>query len=118
MRANGVGSRYMFTDHGLAPDKTESVSFLRKELGIVDFEFDSGGPSKINAWVPRTTPSGTTQLWQPRKESEYMEACVDSDRATDRLIRLVCDFDYNCVIMLIIFSACTCVIRSLTKVAI
>jgi tubby-related protein 1 len=89
VRANGVGSRYMFTDHGLAPDKTESVSFLRKELGIVDFEFDSGGPSKINAWVPRATPSGTTQLWQPRRESDFMEACIDADRTTDRLIRLV-----------------------------
>lgn len=82
-----------------------------QELGVVDFEFDSGGPSKICAWLPRTTPSGTTQLWQPRYvsfdlssasnlsenglsrvcrlESENMESCVDSDRTTDRLIRLV-----------------------------
>lgn len=30
VRANGVGSRYSFSDHGMAPDKTESTTFLRK----------------------------------------------------------------------------------------
>jgi hypothetical protein len=30
VRANAVGSRYLLTDHGLAPDKTQAPSMLRK----------------------------------------------------------------------------------------
>jgi hypothetical protein len=92
VRSNNVGSRYYFMDHGLPPDKTVAPNMLRKanaptsissprltysslslntracllqELGLVDFEFDSGGPSKIQGWIPHVTPSGVVQVWQP-----------------------------------------------------
>lgn len=32
LRANAVGSEYLITDHGLAPDKTASENLLRKVL--------------------------------------------------------------------------------------
>lgn len=32
VRANAVGSRYLLTDHGVAPDKTQAPSMLRKVL--------------------------------------------------------------------------------------
>lgn len=69
IRGNTVGSQYLLTDHGLAPDKTETPSTLRKvvtisimcgnclilnylqELGLVRFEFDSGGPSRIEVML-------------------------------------------------------------------
>jgi hypothetical protein len=35
VRANGVGSKYIITDHGLAPDKTQAPSTLRKVKQIL-----------------------------------------------------------------------------------
>jgi len=41
IRANHVGSHYLFTDHGLAPDKATTPSTLRKELGFVKVSNES-----------------------------------------------------------------------------
>jgi hypothetical protein len=42
IRGNAVGSKYIITDGGLAPEKTVAPSMLRKELGLITFQFDSG----------------------------------------------------------------------------
>eukprot|EP01038_Epipyxis_sp_PR26KG_P006556 gene6556-9005_t len=59
VRGNSIGSRYLITDHGLPPDKTVAPSMLRKEFGVVSFEFDSGGPSRIESWIPYVNHTGT-----------------------------------------------------------
>lgn len=77
IRGNAVGSRYIVTDHGLAPDKSVAPSTFRKELGVVGFEFDSGGPSRIDVWIPLVTASGGPTIWQPDCDENGMEANID-----------------------------------------
>lgn len=78
MRGNNVGNRYLVTDHGLPPEKTVVPSMRRKEHGVVSFEFDSGGPSKIECHVPYVSASGLMSVWQPESEEEGLERCVES----------------------------------------
>lgn len=78
IRANTIGSQYIVTDHGLAPDRTQAPSTLRKELGLVRFQFDSGGPSRMEVWIPLVQGSGNASTWQPVKESDGIETAVDN----------------------------------------
>ena len=78
MKSNNVGSRYVIQDGGLAPDKTVAPSMLRREFGVVSFEFNSGGPSHIEAWVPFVSAGGVAVNWQPVNEAAGMEAAVDA----------------------------------------
>lgn len=87
IRGNAVGSRYIITDHGIAPDKTAAPSMFRKEYCIVGFEFDSGGPSRIDAWIPAVSPSGIPAVWQPDSDATSMEAMID-DKNLDRIMYL------------------------------
>lgn len=50
---------------------------LRKEYGIIQFEFDSGGPSKIAAFIPAVSPSGVPVVWQPSVDDESIEFAVE-----------------------------------------
>jgi hypothetical protein len=99
VRGNAIGSKYLIGDHGLAPDKTVAPSMLRKviiynlisslciifnhsfrilqEHGVISFEFDSGGPSRIEAWVPYVSPSGAVATWQPTEDAQSMETRVE-----------------------------------------
>lgn len=88
VRGNSVGSRYLITDHGVAPDKTVAPSMLRKEFGVISFEFDSGGPSHIEVWVPYVSPSGVMSNWQPDNDAASMETAVDEKRDMDTLFYL------------------------------
>lgn len=87
VRGNTIGSRYLITDSGLAPDKTVAPSMRRKEFGLVGFEFDSGGPSRIEAWIPAVGPSNSPAIWQPESEEFGIESQVDA-RNFDRLFTL------------------------------
>ncbi len=87
IRGNAVGSRYIITDHGIAPDKTAAPSMFRKEYCVVGFEFDSGGPSRIDAWIPSVSPSGIPAVWQPDSDTTSMEAMID-DKNLDRILYL------------------------------
>jgi len=86
VRANAVGSQYSLTDHGLAPDRTQAPSTLRKELGLVRFQFDSGGPSRMEVWIPAVQGStaGSVATWQPLKEADSIEVAVNN-RDLDKL---------------------------------
>jgi len=88
VRGNAVGSQYLITDGGLAPDKAVAPSMLRKELGLVRFEFDSGGPSRIEAWVPSVSATGVATVVQPATEDDTLGALVDR-RECDALLSLV-----------------------------
>jgi len=45
---------------------------------VVSFEFDSGGPSRIDAWVPPVSAGGQACSWQPDSEGNGIEAAVDA----------------------------------------
>lgn len=78
IRGNQVGSQYQFTDHGLAPDKATAPSMLRKEFGLVRFAFDSGGPSKIEVFIPAVSSTGgSATVWQPASDHDSIERAVD-----------------------------------------
>lgn len=52
---------------------------------MVSFEFDSGGPSRIECWIPTVTPSGITTVWQPDSETTgahrpHSSSCVMFDQ--------------------------------------
>jgi tubby and related proteins len=72
IRGNAVGSQYLLTDHGIAPDKTVTPSMLRREYGVMNFAFDSGGPSQIQAWIPTINLAGIPVVWQPTDDSQSM----------------------------------------------
>jgi hypothetical protein len=54
---------------------------------VISFEFDSGGPSRIESWVPYVSPSGVMSIWQPDKDENSMEVSVDR-KDTDALLYL------------------------------
>jgi hypothetical protein len=54
---------------------------------VVSFEFDSGGPSRIEAWVPAVSNSNVASVWQPDSETVGMEAHIDENKL-DRLVYL------------------------------
>lgn len=83
LRGNSVGNHYLITDHGLAPGKTVAPSMLRKEFGVVGFEFDSGGPSKIECFVPYVSQAGLVSVWQPEEEGSGLERRVEQLQAGD-----------------------------------
>jgi hypothetical protein len=94
LRGDAFGSRYAVVDGGMAPDKAVVPSTLRKELGVVQFQFDSGGPSVITAWVPYVNSSGTSQVWYPTNklvESDNVDMLnvLDSGKANGKLLQLV-----------------------------
>lgn len=86
VRANAVGSQYTITDHGLAPDRTQAPSTLRKEMGLIKFKFDSGGPSQMDVWIPRVSGVSvpTAAVWAPQNPMDGIENAVTC-RSLDRL---------------------------------
>jgi len=84
MRGNNIGDRYLLTDNGLAPDKTVLPSMLRKEYGIVGFEFYSGGPSKIDVYIPYVSASSEASVWQPTKEGNGIDKRVEQKLAAEK----------------------------------
>mmetsp|Transcript_9801 Transcript_9801/g.16289 ORF Transcript_9801/g.16289 Transcript_9801/m.16289 type:complete len:391 (-) Transcript_9801:144-1316(-) len=88
VRANGVGSKYLITDHGLAPEKTEAPSMLRKEHGLLKFKFDPDSPSGMQVYVPKVNQNCVAVTLQPRSEEESMEECVERNE-TEKMISLV-----------------------------
>ena len=94
LRSDAFGSRYAIVDGGLSPEKCITPSTLRKELGIVQFQFDSGGPSVIHAWVPYVGSGGMPQLWYPPNtliQTDHMDmrGTIDSDSWKGKLLQLV-----------------------------
>eukprot|EP00595_Chromulina_sp_UTEXLB2642_P000070 CAMPEP_0196762128 /NCGR_PEP_ID=MMETSP1095-20130614/1495_1 /TAXON_ID=96789 ORGANISM="Chromulina nebulosa, Strain UTEXLB2642" /NCGR_SAMPLE_ID=MMETSP1095 /ASSEMBLY_ACC=CAM_ASM_000446 /LENGTH=264 /DNA_ID=CAMNT_0042112507 /DNA_START=514 /DNA_END=1308 /DNA_ORIENTATION=+ len=88
IRGNAVGSEYVVYDHGLSPEKTVAPSLLRKELALIKYAFDSGGPSQIQTYVPSVTVRGVPTTIQPSKASDGLIDRVN-DKRLDNLTLLV-----------------------------
>ena len=55
---------------------------------MISFEFDSGGPSRIEAWLPAVSAgSGAAAIWQPDSELTGMEAHIE-EKQFDRMVYL------------------------------
>ena len=88
VRGNTVGSRYLVADCGSAPKKTRSIENLRRELGLIDFEFQQSGPSRTQVNIPFVTDEGKADIWRFENEHDCMEGVVDRGTGT-RLMKLV-----------------------------
>jgi hypothetical protein len=55
----------------------DSVIQLSQELGNIRFDFDSDGPSQIQAWIPTVNQGGIATTWQPDTEEGSIEASVE-----------------------------------------
>ena len=86
VKSNSIGSEYIFTDSGVAPNKTKLLSSMRKELGFVKFNFDSKGPSKIEGWLPYVSSRGRVHDWQPENEESGIEANIKSNNMENLLM--------------------------------
>ncbi len=61
---------------------------ISQEHGVISFEFDSGGPSRIEAWLPAVSAgSGVAAIWQPDSELTGMEAHIE-EKQLDRMVYL------------------------------
>ena len=94
LRGDAFGTRYHIVDGGLAPEVAVVPSSLRRELGVIQFEFDSGGPSFIEAWVPHVTSGGAMQVWHPantllQSGNVDMDKTIESGQWEGGLLRLV-----------------------------
>lgn len=88
VRANAVGSKYLLTDHGLAPEKSAAPSTLRKEHGVLKFRFDPDSPSSMEVHIPAVSKNGVAMVWQPTSDAESIEECIERGDL-DRLQTLV-----------------------------
>jgi len=79
LRATWSGSEYIIYDHGLNPEKCQTPSVIRRELGVIKFEYDQIGPGRMKAYVPNTSPSGVAQLWRPQTEEETMSKALENN---------------------------------------
>ena len=80
VKANAVGSEYVFTAGGVAASKTRLTSTVRKDLGFLSFAFDSKGPSIIEGWIPHVSANGTASVWQPEDEKGSIESHVKAKK--------------------------------------
>ena len=53
------------------------IFYFSQELGLVRFEFDSGGPSRIEAFIPSVSSTGVATTWQPTCEEQGMSVRID-----------------------------------------
>ena len=44
---------------------------------MIDFEFDSNGPCRIDAWIPAVSSNGCAVIWQPSDEVQSMEYHIE-----------------------------------------
>jgi len=88
LRGNAIGSQYTINDHGISFDKAVAPSTMRKELGLLRFEFDSGGPSSIEAWIPSVSQIGVPQILQPSAEADCIDNLVEKKTLDSRLMYL------------------------------
>lgn len=49
-------------------------------MGLIRFEFDSGGPSRIEAFIPSVNAAGSASVWQPNCEEDGMNMRIDGGR--------------------------------------
>jgi len=56
-----------------------SSPLILQEYGAVRFEFDSGGPGVVEAWIPSVNSSGSTCAhWQPSSADKSMSTLIEN----------------------------------------
>lgn len=65
LRGDWSGGQYTIYDHGLNPAKTQNKRLIRRELGLVQFEYDQTGPGTLRAVLPMVSAAGVIDVWQP-----------------------------------------------------
>ena len=73
LRANVTGSEYTIYDHGMSPGPNVSTECVRRELGMIYFEYDKMGPGKIQFAVP-----GGKAVFRPMNEDEKIHTAYKS----------------------------------------
>ena len=76
LRSDWSGAAYCIYDHGLNPTKTENVRLHRRELGLLQFEYDQMGPGSLRAVVPAVSDSGAIDIWKPQTAEDTIAATV------------------------------------------
>lgn len=49
---------------------------------MIDFEFDSNGPCRIDAWIPAVSSNGSAVTWQPSEDIQSMEYHIEECAST------------------------------------
>lgn len=83
VRANWSGVVYTVYDGGMAPEDAVTDASLRQELAVIAFDWDSMGPGKMRAAVPRLRKSGAPVQFRARDEERSLAAAAavnDSSR--------------------------------------
>eukprot|EP01029_Cantina_marsupialis_P026949 TRINITY_DN7394_c0_g1_i1.p1 TRINITY_DN7394_c0_g1~~TRINITY_DN7394_c0_g1_i1.p1 ORF type:complete len:305 (+),score=92.68 TRINITY_DN7394_c0_g1_i1:85-999(+) len=78
IRGNYIGSHYAIFDEGKNPKKTVSTTSIRRELGVVAFEYDKTGPGKFMAHIPAVSESGAIAQFKPKAGQPTMQEQVES----------------------------------------
>lgn len=81
LRANWSGSGYAIYDEGINPEKAVTDTAVRKELGIVTFEYDKMGPGRMVCALPRVTEGGRAVVFKPMEAGKGIDSAIESKDA-------------------------------------
>eukprot|EP00753_Platysulcus_tardus_P018132 PLAT6733.2.p1 GENE.PLAT6733.2~~PLAT6733.2.p1 ORF type:complete len:371 (+),score=141.75 PLAT6733.2:47-1159(+) len=87
LRANFVGSSFTIYDYGMSPERAVVDSSLRREMGVVVFEYDRMGPGRMEVAIPRVSEMGVPVVWKPREDEDKMISRYES-KETERMTLL------------------------------
>lgn len=87
LRANWSGSGYAIYDAGINPEKAVTDTAVRKELGILTFEYDKMGPGRMMCAVPRVSEAGRAIIFKPMDQSGGIEAAIEA-KQTEKIMYL------------------------------
>lgn len=76
LRANWTGSGYLVFDEGINPEKAVTDTAVRRELAMINFEYDKMGPGRMMVAVPRVT-GGRATVFKPMEHTKGIEAAVE-----------------------------------------
>ena len=57
-------------------------------MGLERFEFDSGGPSRVEAFIPSVNASGTAHTWQPNCEEDGITSRIQGGSYSNLLFMI------------------------------
>lgn len=81
------GSGYAIYDAGINPEKAVTDTAVRKELGILTFEYDKMGPGRMMCAVPRVSEAGRAIIFKPMDQSGGIEAAIEA-KQTEKIMYL------------------------------
>jgi len=70
------GSGYIVYDEGINPEKAVTDTAVRKELAVINFEYDKMGPGRMMVAVPRVN-AGRAVVFKPMEQGKGIEAAIE-----------------------------------------